>query len=449
MATLSPHAFGRLFGLVSFAAAVVSPRAQVPVQFIAEPSEAVVFAVALDGGHDTDADAAVLAECRLRAARMRVPEATACGHRVVADTAVLFVVVAPDDWRQGEQFVRALLAPTSPLDDDELALAIAHCALQADDAAFVYPGDVLAGRVRARLAARQGASPSRFPAPLAGDPQQVAAITPQRVRARLGERVRAAALVLGAVSDACRQAFADGLAGEPLSVSAASGGGAVAGEITEAAGRSASVDQAAMPSEPHERIDAPFVAAGFLAPSVVDGAFVLGVQVARARAARRFGARRSGVLAHAPFVAWSWFGGDAVVVFHRRGPDPVERLPGEREGLEAADVAAATRIELQALLDDLVAVPPTAEELAAARAAVQVERGVPADSVSSPMPAPMLPGRAMARLLTVLRPAVVANLDTVDATAVSAAMRACLARERACWHALLPLPRADRTWPRR
>lgn len=349
--------------------------------------------------------------------------------------------------------MRSLLAPTSPLDDDQLALAIAHCALQADDAAFVYPGDVLACRVRALLGARQGASPGHFPAPLAGDPQQVAAITPQRVRARLGERVCGAVLVLGALSDACRQAFADGLAGDPLPLPApvpsARRGGAAAGDRAEAARRSANAGQDAAASELHERIDAPFVAAGFLTPPVVDGAFVLGLQVARARAARRFGARRSGVLAHAPFVAWSWLGGDAVVVFHRRGPDPVERLPREPEGLGAADVAATTRRELQALLDDLVAVPPTADELAEARAAVQVECGVAAALPSSPTPAPMLPGRAMARLLAVRRPTVVANLDTVDAAAVSAALRAALQGERASWHALLPVPRADRTWPRR
>lgn len=410
--------------------------AGVPVQFVDEASDAVVLAVAFDGGHDTDVQAAVLAECRLRAARSQAPKATVCGHRVVADTAVLFVVVAPGEWPLGERFLRALLATESPLDDDALQLAIAHCALQADDAAFLYPGDVLAGRARARLGAGRG-----FAGPLRGEPTAVAAIAPAQVRERLRAARPASVLVLGAVPPELRQALADVRAAPPPPRRAAAGEPAPA----SAAGGNA----AELASEVHERIDAPFVAAAFLAPPTVDAAFVLGVQVARARAQKRFGALRSGVLAHAPFVAWSWLAADPVVVFHRRGPDPIPRLPQEPPGRPSAVVAAATRQELVGLLEDLVTVPPTADELAAARAAVQVERGCEPMPAGQTTPAAMLPGRAMARLLAARRPAAVANLDTVDAAAVHAAMAASCHPGRACWQALLPAARNDRAWPGR
>ena len=427
-----------------FAGAVAAPAAAAgaqapgssPVQFVDEASEALVLAVAFDGGHDTDAEAAVLAECRLRAARSLVPKATVCGNRVVADTAVLFVVVAPGDWQLGERFLRALLATESPLDDDGLRLAIAHCALQADDAAFLYPGDVLAGRARSRLGAGRGLA-----GPLRGEPTAVAAIAPARVRARLRAATPPTVMVLGAVPPELRQALADvcGAPLPPLPVAA--------GEPAPAS--AAGGNAAELASEVHERTDAPFVAAAFLAPPTVDAAFVLAVQVARARAQKRFGALRSGVLAHAPFVGWSWLSGDPVVVFHRRGPDPIQRLPQEPPGRPATAVAAATRQELVELLADLCTAPPTAAELAAARAAVHVEHGCAAMPAGQATPAAMLPGRAMARLLAARRPAAVANLDTVDTVAVHAAMVASFRPERACWHALLPAPRSDRAWPGR
>lgn len=409
----------------------------VPVQFVEEASEALVLAVAFDGGHDTDAEAAVLAECRLRAARSLVPKATACGHRVVADTAVLFVVVATGEWQLGEHFLRALLARESPLHDDDLRLAIAHCALQADDAAFLYPGDVLAGRARARLGAGRG-----FAWPLRGEPQAVASIDPARVRARLAEATPAAVLVLGSAPTELRQALADlRCASLPPRRSSTT-----PGDVVPADGAKAEVEAA---MEVHERIDAPFVAAAFLAPPNVDAAFVLGVQVARARAQKRFGALRSGVLAHAPFVAWSWLAGEPVVLFHRRGPDPSQRLPQEPPGRPAAAVAAAVRKELVGLLDDLCSVPPTAAELAAARAAVLVESGSEPMPARQATPAAMLPGRAMARLLAARRPAAVANLDTTDAAAVHTAMVANFRPERAGWHTLVPAARSDRAWPGR
>ena len=416
-----------------------APPAVTAVQFVDEPSDAVVLAVAFDGGHDTDPEAAVLAECRLRAARALVPQATACGHRVVADTAVLFVVLATGEWQLGERFLRALLAPGSPLDDDSLRLAIAHCALQADDAAFLYPGDVLASRARARLGAERG-----FAGPLRGEPTTVASIVPARVRARLAAKAPAAVLVLGAVPPELRQALAD-VRCEPLPGLARAAG---ANAATEAAATAVAANEF-VADEIHERIDAPFVAAAFLAPPTVDAAFVLGLQVARARAQKRFGALRSGVLAHAPFVAWSWLAGEPVVLFHRRGPDPIQRLPQEPPGRPATAVVAATRQELVALLDDLCRVPPTAAELAAARAAVHVERGCESMPAARATPAAMLPGRAMARLLAARRPTAVANLDTVDAAAVHAAMVANFRPERACWHALVPAPRSDRAWPGR
>ena len=429
--------------LASAAAGQVAASATAPaalrsaVQFVDEPSESVVLAVAFDGGHDTDPEAAVLAECRLRAARSLVPTATACGHRVVADTAVLFVVVAAGEWQLGERFLRALLSPGSPLDDDSLRLAIAHCALQADDAAFLYPGDVLASRARAQLGAGRG-----FAAPLRGEPTVVAAIDPARVRARLAEAPSCSVLVLGSVPPQLREALADvnPAALPPVASERTSGDSVRAGGATTGV---------ASASEVHERIDAPFVAAAFLAPPDVDVAFVLGLQVARARAQKRFGALRSGVLAHAPFVAWSWLAGEPVVLFHRRGPDPIQRLPQEPPGRPATAVAAATRQELVALLEDLCRVPPTPAELTAARAAVQVERGCEPMPAGRATPAAMLPGRAMARLLSARRPTAVANLDTVDAAAVHAALVATLRPDRASWHTLLPTPRSDRAWPGR
>lgn len=432
---MAPGVRVRVAALTALFSVVAAP-AQQPVLFVDEPSDAVVLAVAFDGGHDTDPFAAVLAESRLRAARLAVPAATVCGHRVVADTSVLFVVVPPDSWQLGERFVRELLANESSLVDDELRLSIAHCALQADDAAHVYPGDVLAARARAQLGAGRS-----FAVPLRGDPAATAAIEPAQVRARLRAAAPPAVLVLGKVAPALREALAS-LSTAPLPPVAAALGLATPTSPVAA-------DRSEVPALVHERVDAPYVAAAFVAPTPCDGAFVLAVQVARARAQKRFGLTRNGAAAHAPFVAWSWLGGDPVVVFHRRSPDPAFRLPQEPEGRPAAAVAAATRLELAALLQDLVAVPPTAIELAVAREAVQVERGrgvAPAGAVTA---AAVLPGRAIARLLAARRPAVEANLDTVGVAEVHAALVAHFPPDRACWHVLLPVPRSDRAWPMR
>lgn len=395
------------------------------VWWIDVPSDAVVVAVLWEGGHDTDPVAGVLADCRLARARGVVPDLRQTGVRVVGDAAVAFVVARPGQATQQAAFVRALLDDDGPLADEVVALAIARVALAADDAAYLYPGQVLAARARAHFGAGPWAS-----APL-GDPSTIAALAPDDVRSRLRRPVGRRVLGLGAGDDAVRPLLADVRVAMPApSVPRPT--------PTTTAGRE-------LRTEVHERIDAPFVAAAFVVADCDLGPVAVGLQVVRARAQRRFGSRYSGVPARAPFVAWSWLDGDPLVLFHRRGVDPLPKLPEEPAQRDAAFAAEVARGQLLALLEEARTLPPTEAELAEAQLRLVAELAL-ASTTTTPLAASLLPGRAQALLLGERRGLHADAITRVDAGAVRQALQALLAPERAFWHGLLPVPRGDRTW---
>jgi hypothetical protein len=137
-----------------------------------------------------------------------------------------------------------------------------------------------------------------------------------------------------------------------------------------------------------------------------------------------------------------------LVRFHRRGADPAQRLPGEREQGNAVTEAAVARSEIEVLLADLRGQPPTVEELAGARVRLLAEYGL--DPVSTrTVDAARLPGIAVVELLRRHRGIGPEALDAVTPGAAHAALAAVIQADCCYWHQLMPVPRADRHWPRR
>lgn len=403
-----------------------------PVQFVDVPSDAVLVAVAFAGGYDDAPLQPAMAEVRLHAALAAVPEVRQASLRIVGDAAVVFAVGPPGEAAGLVRWLRVVLAPL-PLADDALALAAARAARLADDAAFVFPGEVLASRARVRLGG--GAA---WAVPLRGDPAVLLAASPARLRQELDRPAPAAVLVLGAIPAELRTALQD-LTTVPWPVATPRAAAHPSPGAAEAA--------LELACERHERVDAPFVAAAFPVPQGSGAALAIGLEVARGRAARRFGARRSGVLARAPYVAWSWLDAAPIVVFHRRGKNPVDRLPGELLAHDAGWAASATEAELGSFLDELRTVPPTASELADARRGLVAELALaPGEQALLPVPGALLPGRALAALFAARRGLDADSLAAVDEAAVARALAALLVPGRASFHALLPLERADRHW---
>lgn len=424
--------FAVLFAAAGPAQAPADPGRGSPVQFVDVPSDAVLVAAAFAGGYDDAPLQPALAEARLVAAAAAVPEVQKASLRIVGDAAVVFAVGSPGEAAVLERWLRVVLAPL-PVADDTLALAAARAARLADDAAFLYPGEVLASRARVRLG---GAA--AWAVPLRGDPEVLLGASPARLRQELERSAPAAVLVLGAIPSELRAALQD-LATVPWPGVRSHDGARPLPSL--------GVGAAAVAVERHERVDAPFVAAAFPVPPGSNAALALGLEVARSRAARRFGARRSGVLARAPYVAWSWLDAAPIVVFHRRGKDPVDRWPGERLAHDANWAAAATEAELRGFLEELRTMSPTSSELAEARRGLLAELAMaPGEPAPSPLPAALLPGRALAVLFGRQRGLDADALARVGEAEVAVAMQALLVSERASFHALLPLERADRHW---
>lgn len=421
-----------VFATVGAAQTESTARRGSPVEFVDVASDAVLVAVAFAGGYDDAPLQPALAEVRLHAAAAAVPEVRQASLRIVGDAAVLFAVGSPGDSAPLERWLRVVLAPL-PFDDDSLALAAARAARLADDAAFVLPGEVLASRARVRL----GGS-ATWAVPLRGDPELLLAAAPARLRQELAQPAPAAVLVLGAIPAELRTALQD-LTTVPWPVGRPRAEARPTADPGEVA--------AEIAIERHERVDAPFVAAAFPVPAVSTPALALCLEVARGRAARRFGARRSGVLARAPYVAWSWLDAAPIVLFHRRGENPVDRWPGERLAHDANWAAAATEAELRDFLDQLRTVPPTPAELAEARRGLLAELAMaPGEPAPAPLPAALLPGRALAVLFAARRGLDADALASVDEAELARTFAALLAPGRASFHALLPLDRADRHW---
>lgn len=420
------------FAAVGAAQAPADAPASAPVRFVEVPSDAVLVSIVFAGGYDDAPLQPALAEVRLRAAAAAVPSLRQVSLRILGDAAVVFAIGTPGEAAGLARWLRVALAPL-PLDDDTLALAAARAARLADDAAFVYPGEVLVSRARVRIGGQAG-----WAVPMRGDPAVLLAVSPTRLRQELGRPVAAEVLVLGAIPPELREALRDLTTLPWPMVRRSTAVSPSPGQVEFATG---------LAVERHERVDAPFVAAAFPVPHGSPAALALGLEVARGRAARRFGARRSGVLARAPYIAWSWLDAAPLVVFHRRGKDPVDRWPGEPLAHDASWAASATEAELLGFLDELRTVPPTASELAEARrglfAELAMASGEPAPSA---LPAALLPARALAVLFAARRGLDADALASVDEAELVRTLRALLAPDQASFHALLPLERADRHW---
>jgi len=371
--------------------------------------------------------AQVLAEVRLAEARSAADGLFASGARVGADHSLVFAVVSRHDVGKARAFVEALLATETLADDDALRLTIARVALAADDALFLYPGSALRAIGRGNVFG----GPARQP--VGGLPCDLQRLTPARVRAALREPAPLRAAALGAVDDDLLARLAQ----LPWPDACAPRGTAPPAGVGE---------RALEPWRVHTRVDSPFVAVSFAAPSSPDElpAFALAVEVARMRLARALPLRGSELIARAPLVSWSWLDGDAVVQFCRRGEDPEQLLPGQQPEAGGEQEADATRRELTAALQALRETPPTPAEVADARARLATELRLPAPRAQvswATVPA-LYPGKLMLQLLRPLRGVDVAKLDTVTEGAVARQLQR-FAPGAGDWYGFLPAPRSN------
>jgi hypothetical protein len=371
----------------------------------------------------------VLAECRLAAATAAARGVLAARAHVDHEVAIVVGVVDATSPQIALAFVSALLQPAPDLADDTISLQTARVALQLDDAAFLYPGDVL--RARAEVAAGLAATADAETAIAA-----TAALTPIVVRQALAAQRPASWGAIGALpADLAERVAA--LAWPALA-------------DVEPAGRcSVRAPSGERGEELHARSDAPWIAAAFPAPAAEQAAvFAIAIEVARARAVRAFRHRGREADARAPAVAWSPLAGDPLVRFHRRGEHPRQLLKGERREADAAAELVATEAELVRFLNELREVPPSAIELQRYRDGLLAEFGLRLPS-DRPAPAPLLPHWLLAGLLLPRRGIDANALSAVTAEAVLGLWQDLLQPGRGHWHRLLPKPRADVGWRRR
>ena len=367
----------------------------------------------------------VVLSCRLERARRAVPDCLASGMQVHADCGLAFAVVGGGDEKRAMAFLAALLDERqSEFTDDELALITARVALAADDAEFLYPGSVLL-----TSAHRQLGRGTAISLPPLGVASAIAQLSPDRVRAALRQPVPVRVACLGQF-DAALEAALEALPLPGLQP-------AVRGDLAcpEVDGLEA------MTTLEHDRVDSPYVSAAFAVPAGDDrAAFALAMEIATARAFRRWRYRGFEQSARAPFVSWSWVHADPLVQFCRRGENPRQLLPGERPEATAKDEANATKAELQVFLDDLREVPPTGEELGFARAALRSRWRFAAAGESSPWAteSAMYPGRLQVLLLAAHHGIDVARLDSVSAASVHEVLQRVLRPDLCSWHALMP-----------
>ncbi len=379
--------------------------------------------------------ARVLAECRLQRARAAVPDVLSVHLHVDQDVTCIVAVVPAAAESAAIAFIKALLADATPMSDDELLTAIARAALVADDEQFIYPGGVL----RARSLARQ------WPWAAQGDSATMASMTPTQVRAWLCEPTMVAGEVRGAVSPTLRAAL--GQIEFPQSDE-------FRNDENRKRGDDARYDisyQAAggVRQELHSRVDQPFVMAAFWLACFADRpALAVGLEVAKARAVRRFRVRGSELRAHTPVVAWSWLAGDEIVRFHRQGEQPAVLLRGEVMRADAAAETAATVAELESFLAELRQKPPTDREVSNARTHLITELGLAAFTTADGEPA-VCGGRLMASLLGGRRRVDKRGIENVTPASAHAAIVYVLSPANAYWHALLPAARPDRGWRQR
>ena len=419
--------------LSSLALCCATAAAQTPVTLLdVGGATATAVGVLVPRGFDDDPPgqsglAAVAAAARLELGRRAVEGLLASGVQVGSDYAIVFAVVGQDQRARAVAFLEAARGDGASLPEDALRLAIARAALAADDAEFLYPGDVLRTRARARLG--RG---NEFARPPAGRARECSALTVATLRAHLASPTPLRVAALGVVDAAWRDAV-EGITWP-----------AVDCPPRGAATCTAAWGQRAMTEDVSERADSPYLGAAVAAPAPgARGAWAMAVEVARARAFGAFELRGRELFARAPFVRWSWLHADPIAMFFRRGEDHVRLLPGERAKASIGDEVAATRGELERLLVDLRDRAPTAAECAAARAALRGRLVLPAGGESAAWasePA-TLPGRLEVLLLCAHHAVDVAQLDTVSPADVARSLAETLAPERVSWHAVTPRPR--------
>lgn len=371
---------------------------------------ATVVVLAFEHGFESDGDgecglARVVAECRLRRVRVAT-SASDTGVLVLGDLTLLFGAL-PAGSASLSDFVGAALDRGAALSDDEIAVCIAQAALVADDAAWLYPGQVLETRARQRLFGDQPAG-----RPAAGRAEALQACTVARVRERLAETVAVRGHLLGARVQTELPVLPD-MAAPPRPVAEAVHG------------------DGSMSVAPHSRVDGPFVAAAFALPSGVGRRdLVLALEVARVRAARQLRLRGGEALARAPLVGWSWRTDEPLVILQRRGFDGDDPGPAQQE--------------LARFLDELRAAPPNERELRSAIGGLVAEIAMPPWDPALAKVLAGAPGALVGRALTVVL-ARRRGLDAVDfrgatAAEVHRAMQRVFAAEGSVWLALEPAP---------
>lgn len=337
-------------------AAALAAQAPVRIQHIVLPArgEAVAVVVPVGFEHDPPGESGIAEACArllLATAAAELPEGASAGHQVAA---TLTVFVATGEAADGPRLLgwaRTLLREVPPGDalaGDRLALARARAALWADDCEHVLPGPLLSGRLlRQALAGTPGARP------FAGDAAQILAVTPERLRARIGQAHGPA----GATVVALGGSAAELLQPVTAAIAALPARGVAGPAVREMAG------VATAEPTPHGRIDGPYAAIAVRAPSpAAPGAlaFALAAEVLRTRALRHWPKVRGGeARARTPAVAFDLLAGDPLLIVFRRGADWAPfRQPAD---------------EIGALLQDAATVPPAERELASARAALGAE----------------------------------------------------------------------------
>jgi hypothetical protein len=378
--------------------------------------------------------AAVLANCRLLLARAAVPSLQNALVHVDDELHCIVGVLPADDPAAAIAFVEALFGDGAQLSDDQIVREVARLALAADDAAFLFPGDVLHARVRAQLLGRG------LPR---GDSQVLLALTAAQVRELLRVPVDHALGVVGPAGQVVAALRAwpapppdpDGRSGPPTTAAVAVAGVGAGSEV-------------------HARVDAPLVVMAFpVAAAVQRPALAVGLEVLRARAMRvgsGFAPRGNEWMARAPWIAWSWLAGEQLVRFHRRGFDAVQLLPGEvlRGAVDAAAEGRATAAELDSLLAAARATPPTAAEVATAQRTLLGEFGFEV-AAEREVDAALLAPWTVVHLLGPRRGIEAAAIAAVDVDAVQRALTAVLVESAAARHTLLPAPAPNRLWKAR
>lgn len=395
---------------------VAAAAAQSPAAAAAPcPAVALLYEHVDAAGERLPPDVAyVLASVRLARGRAAAPKAQASLH---VDDACACISAAATDPAQLAAFVAACDDLTGS--DDELALASAAAALLADDERHFVPGGAHAAAARAAL----------WPAaPAPAGAEALAALTPASLRALAAVARRTAATGNRAVDAALTTALAARQRLDLPAAAAPAGPAAGAGDD--------------LASEPHPRVDQPFVALAFAVPAELDrAALAVALAIARERAAALWPLRGSELRARTPYVAWSWLHDERVVTFHRRGLAPIAVRPGERCA-DAAGERDATVAEVRALLADLQR-PFAAGEVATGRDRAAAELGL-----RSPVDAADPASAALALRQQVVRSRHGiddAALAAVDAAAAMAALQRLLAAPRR-WHALLPTPSPAKGW---